>query len=272
MTTNKDNLTVFESKLKTFFDEKFSSTPQKLKDACEYALFSGGKRVRPQLCFLACDFAGEDKKSAAVFAIAIELIHTYSLIHDDLPCMDNDEYRRGKPTVHKKYGETIALLAGDALLNAAYELLLSEATHNSSLIAGAKLIADCAGVNGMIGGQTGEFVTEELDMNVYSDICAKKTGALIYASIMAPCMNSGDNRKKSALSTFARAVGLGFQVSDDLLDKEKHEAASFVTIMGETETKKLLDRTVSVARRALENFPEGKDLLEFCLKLARRNY
>lgn len=271
-TMNKDTLAAFENELKMFFDEKFSSAPQKMKEACEYALFGGGKRVRPQLCFLSCDFSGEDERTAFVFATAIELIHTYSLIHDDLPCMDNDDYRRGKPTVHKKFGEAIALLAGDALLNAAYELLFTKTAENPSFAQGAKLIADCAGINGMIGGQTGEFVTDKFDLGIYTDICTKKTGALIYASIMAPCLNSGDNRKKSALSTFARAVGLGFQASDDLLDKEKHEDASFVSVIGEKATKELLERTTLAAKRALDGFPEGKPLLEFCLMLSRRTY
>lgn len=263
--TNNELNQYFEERLKNCFEKKFLAAPRKLKEACTHILFGGGKRIRPKLCFSSANFLGINEEEVIDFAIAIEFIHTYSLIHDDMPCMDNDDYRRGRPTVHKMYGEAIALLAGDALLNAAYELLLSDS--DPKYRDGIKLIADCAGVNGMIGGQTGEFITNEFDAGTYTDICLKKTGALISASIMAPATLSYDEDKKTALASFARSFGLCFQAADDLRDKEKGEKASFVAIIGEIATKDLIERTCASAIRAIENFDESDDLIDFCMEI-----
>ena len=269
---NNEFVAYFDEQLELAYKSKFSDSPSELRDAVKYALFGGGKRVRPTLCFLSGKFLGLSEERILPYALAIEFIHTYSLIHDDLPCMDNDDYRRGKPTVHKKFGESIALLAGDALLNAAYELLFDAVAKNQDYALGAKLIASCAGLNGMIGGQSKEFTIKTPDEDDYTDICLKKTGALIYAAVVAPSYLAFDNEKRTSLSTYAKALGLAFQAADDLLDKDKGEKMSFVTISGEEKAKKILLSATQTADKALSKFENAKELLEYNEKLSQRVY
>lgn len=263
----------FNDVLKTYFEKYFSSCEDTLQKACRYALFGSGKRVRPTLVFLAADFCDVEEAKIVPFAVAIELIHTYSLIHDDLPCMDNDDFRRGQPTVHKKFGEAIALLAGDALLNTAYQVLFDAIQEDPERIDGAKIICSAAGINGMIGGQSKEFVIEQPDFDEYMDITMKKTSALITASILSGASLCYDAQKKKALSTFAGYVGTCFQACDDLLDKDKKEKMSFVTIIGEEKTKELIHSLHNKATKTLSLFEEkGKNLLEYSEKLIKRTY
>ncbi len=246
--------------------------PPKLFSAIKYAVGSGGKRIRPTLCFLSADFCDVPRENALSFALAIELIHSYSLIHDDLPCMDNDVLRRGKPTVHVAFGEATALLAGDALLNLAFETLFSAAKTNSDLLPACELIAECAGGQGMIGGQSLEFENERFSEEDLFILDKKKTGMLIKCAILSPAYLSGSPEKSSALSSFADYAGLAFQLSDDLIDADKEEKTSFVTVCGKEKTKSILLSLREKARLALSKWPgENEALYAFFDKLAFRN-
>ena len=196
---------------------RFHKEPQaKLFEAMEYSLLAGGKRLRPVFAFEFCRMCGADWKKAAPYAAAIEMIHTYSLIHDDLPSMDNDDLRRGRPTNHKVYGEAMAILAGDALLTDAF----SVASQGGSVEAIA-VLAECAGSLGMVGGQVLDIMSEErvLSEQEVIDIQSRKTGALINAACVCGVIAGGGSREQiQAAATFAGALGMAFQIRDDMLD------------------------------------------------------
>lgn len=196
--------------------------PQKeLFDAMRYSLLAGGKRLRPIFVFDFCRMCGGDWKKAAPFAAAVEMIHTYSLIHDDLPCMDNDDYRRGRLTNHKVYGEATAVLAGDALLTAAFTYL-SRANFSADVrIKAVEILSDCAGEMGMVGGQMLDMLSEKRQCTKQEvlDIQSRKTGALIRAACMLGVLaGEGSNTQLSAADQFAQDLGLAFQIRDDMLD------------------------------------------------------
>ncbi len=259
-----------EKALSDLFEAKKSSYPQALFHAMTYMVFSDGKRVRPYLMLLSAEFLGVDADAIMPLAIALELIHTYSLIHDDLPCMDDDDYRRGKPSCHKVFGEAMAVLCGDALLNLAYETMLEAAGNDVNLISAASFIAKCAGVEGMVGGQVLEFSKEKFDENEITEFCMKKTGALIRAAILAPAYLGCDGKKFSALSSYANAVGLNFQLRDDLLDEKKEEKKSYLAVMGKEYTVEISERLDNLAKKALANYDDAKPLIEFSEFLTNR--
>ena len=268
---NKFFLEEIDATLKELIDRKKSSYPNALHSAMEYALFPGGKRVRPYLTYIVAQFVGIDIEIVKPLAIAIELIHSYSLIHDDMPCMDNDDYRRGKLSCHKAFGEGIALLAGDALLNLAYEVLFDAVVENSDLAQSASIIAKCAGAEGMIGGQAIEFSEAVLDEGLVTELCKKKTGALINAAVMAPAVLSADRDKFNALSAYANALGLAFQLCDDLLDEDKHEEKSYLGVMGKEKTKELFYRLNGLSMRVLAKYgDEAQELIGLSEMLANR--
>lgn len=202
----------------------------KLKESMEYSLTCGGKRIRPVLLLAACEFAGGDIKLALPYACAIEYIHTYSLIHDDLPAMDNDDLRRGKPTNHKVYGEDIAILAGDALLNSASEIILSNIIKHienpvtaKNLAISGHYIMSSAGVSGMIGGQVADVLNQFSDCyaELVDYIEANKTGKLLTAPIFAGLsIANADAEMINNFVEYAENLGKAFQVSDDILDVE----------------------------------------------------
>ena len=199
--------------------------PEKLFEAMDYSLSAGGKRLRPVLLLAACDTLGGDVNEALPFACALEMIHTYSLIHDDLPAMDNDDLRRGRPTNHKVYGEGMAILAGDGLLSAAMELMLRAAVKMGDLrgVRAAEAIARRAGVTGMVAGQvmdvTGEGSTPTLEKVDY--IHRHKTADLLTAPIEAGFILAGaDDATVAAGCEYGVHLGLAFQMVDDLLDVE----------------------------------------------------
>ena len=211
--------------------------PDKLFEAMDYSLSAGGKRLRPVLLLAACDTLGGDLDEALPFACALEMIHTYSLIHDDLPAMDNDDLRRGRPTNHKVYGEGMAILAGDGLLHAAMELMLRSAVRMGDLrgIRAAEAIARRAGVTGMVAGQvmdvTGEGSTPTLDKVEY--IHLHKTADLLTAPIEAGLILAGaDAEQVAAGCAYGQHLGLAFQMVDDLLDVEGDAA-----VLGKTPGK-----------------------------------
>ena len=194
---------------------------QNLFKAMRYSLLAGGKRLRPIFVFDFCRMCGGDWKSAAPFAAAVEMIHTYSLIHDDLPCMDNDDFRRGKPTNHKVFGEATAVLAGDALLTAAFSYLAKAPFSAECRIRAVEILASCAGELGMVGGQVLDIESESrmcTEQEVL-DIQSRKTGALIRAAcILGVLAGAGTALQLQAASEFASNLGLAFQIRDDMLD------------------------------------------------------
>ena len=203
--------------------------PRELHAAMRYSVFAGGKRIRPILCMASAEACGGDLAPVMPVACALELIHTYSLIHDDLPSMDNDDFRRGKPTSHKVFGEAAAILEGDALLTEAFALL--SRAEKVRLAAERRLaviqeIALAAGAAGMVGGQALDIRTdkEDPDIEALTDMHRRKTGALIMAAVKTGALIAGaDERKLSALTGYANRIGVAFQIADDILNVEGDE-------------------------------------------------
>jgi geranylgeranyl diphosphate synthase, type II len=195
--------------------------------AMAYSLFAGGKRLRPILCMAGSEAVGGNERSVLPVACALEFIHTYSLIHDDLPVMDNDDLRRGKPTSHKVFGEAVALLAGDGLLTEAFRLMsdpdLTKAVDPLSLLRVIRLVAAAAGCDGMVGGQLVDIQMEgkQVEPSILEFIHTHKTGALIAASVASGAiLSGGSEREVDAITRYGRHMGLAFQVADDILDVE----------------------------------------------------
>jgi geranylgeranyl diphosphate synthase, type II len=228
MNNMKDCIGYIEKKAKIVNEELqrymsgLTGAPALIQSAMSYSLLSGGKRIRPVLLLAANDMLGGSEKRALPFACALEMIHAYSLIHDDLPAMDNDILRRGKPTNHVVYGEGVAILAGDALLNLAYEVMISECiTHGPSALFTAQYIAEASGCRGLIGGQcldiaaTGQFTGEE----ALKDMHMKKTGALLKAAVLSGiALNNPSDEIIDAMREYGYHLGMLFQITDDILD------------------------------------------------------
>lgn len=242
-----------------------------INEAMTYSLMAGGKRLRPILAIMACELFGGNVEEVLPFAAAVEMIHTYSLIHDDLPAMDNDDYRRGKLTNHKVFGEGFAILAGDALLNRAYEVMLEAASSNpkENSIKAAAYIGKAAGVYGMIGGQCIDMYYEnkKIDLSILNKMHEKKTGALIKAPLVAGALIAGasaDDVKN--IEEYGRLIGLAFQISDDILDVEGSSAklgknvgsdasnnkSTFVTCYGIDKSKELAKSTIEAAQKIID--------------------
>lgn len=253
-----------------------------LKESMEYSLKVGGKRIRPTLLLAACEFAGGDISTAIPYACAIEFIHTYSLIHDDLPAMDNDDLRRGKPTNHKVYGDDIAILAGDGLLNSAAEIMFSEATNAANLsealnhINAGREIMSRAGVCGMIGGQTADVINENTrgTADLVRYIEEHKTGDLITAAVLAGLHIAGaDMLVLADFEQFAMNIGVAFQILDDILDFEgdanllgktlgkdaEQDKCNYVCVHGIDAAKKELHRLTEDAIAVIEKYGENAD-------------
>lgn len=217
----KEYRQLIDKKLEEVFPaccEEYSS----VVEAARYSLEAGGKRIRPAIMLEFYRLCGGTGNGAIDFAAALEMIHTYSLIHDDLPCMDDDDFRRGKPSCHKVYGEDIALLAGDGLLTAAFYTASKTCGVKSEYVLKAMaVLADCAGINGMIGGQVIDLANEKGDPEL--DIIIKtyelKTSALIRAAAVIGCILAGaDQKHTAAANEYGRCLGLAFQIIDDILD------------------------------------------------------
>lgn len=215
----------YRTYIEQYLDEtcfQYDSDPQKkLFSAMRYSLLAGGKRLRPIFVFDFCKMCGGNWKDATAFAAAVEMVHTYSLIHDDLPCMDNDDFRRGAPTNHKVYGEAIAVLAGDALLTAAFSSLANAPLSAEARIQAVEVLSSCAGELGMVGGQVLDMQSEERQCTEQEvlDIQNRKTGALIRAAcVLGVIAGGGSQRQWEAAADFANHLGLAFQIRDDMLD------------------------------------------------------
>ena len=215
----------YQEKIEQYLSEKcfiYDSEPQqKLFQAMRYSLLAGGKRLRPLLVLEFCRLCGGDAEKAMPFAAAVEMIHTYSLIHDDLPCMDDDDFRRGNPTNHKVFGEAVAVLAGDALLTAAFSGLATADLPAECRIKAVEILSECAGELGMVGGQIldMESETRECTTQEVLDIQSRKTGALIRAACMLGVVAAeGSCEQLKAAADYAAHLGLAFQIRDDILD------------------------------------------------------
>jgi geranylgeranyl diphosphate synthase type II len=201
--------------------------PPVIFQAMRYSLFAGGKRLRPILCMAAAEAVGGEADPVLPAACALEMIHTYSLIHDDLPAMDDDDFRRGKPTCHKVFGENIAILAGDALLTEAFHLLagreLAERIPDRAVVAAVRLVAEAAGFSGMVGGQVVDVLSEgkPADADTLQHIHSRKTGAMIIASVKLGAILAGAGEEQlAALASYGGRAGLAFQIADDILNVE----------------------------------------------------
>ena len=211
-----------ENFLKDLYAQLHEQPQKPLYEAMEYSLLAGGKRLRPIFAFEFCHMCGADWKKAAPFAAAIEMIHTYSLIHDDLPAMDNDDLRRGRPTNHKVFGEAMAILAGDALLTDAFSVAAkAEIKDLEAFRTAIGILSECAGSNGMVGGQVLDIMSEERELTEKEvlDIQSRKTGCLISAACSLGTIAGGGTQEQfEAACQFAAHIGLAFQIRDDMLD------------------------------------------------------
>lgn len=278
----------------TAIDQRFdrllpvpSDPRRRLVEAMRYAAMGGGKRMRPLLVVASCDLFHVDKERALRAAIATECVHVYSLVHDDLPCMDDDDTRRGKPTLHKAFDEAAAVLAGDALQALAFEVLADEATHEDPYVRSELVLelARASGTGGMAGGQMMDLVAEDetFDLPTTTRLQQLKTGALIGFSVEAGAIMgkaSADNRVK--LRGYARDLGLAFQIADDLLDVEGDSSrtgkavrkdagagkATFVSLLGIERARKQAEMLIDQAIGHLHGFGQSADLLRAIARFA----
>ncbi len=275
--------------IENYLDQKciqYDSEPQKtLFESMRYSLLAGGKRLRPIFVFDFCRMCGGDWKKAAPFAAAVEMIHTYSLIHDDLPCMDNDDYRRGMPTNHKVYGEAMAVLAGDALLTTAFMQLALADFAPDVRIKAVEILSACAGELGMVGGQVLDMQSEDRACTEQEviDIQSRKTGALIRAACMLGVLAGGGSTKQLGnAADFASHLGLAFQIRDDMLDvignaEELGKAVgvdtnknTFVRIYGIKVCNKLVSEHTERAVDCLHCFTDNTFMKELSYSLTNR--
>ena len=279
----------YKAQIETYLEKDCFIYPeepqQELFESMRYSLLAGGKRLRPIFVFDFCNMCGANWQDATAFAAALEMIHTYSLIHDDLPCMDNDDYRRGMLTNHKKFGEATAVLAGDALLTAAFTYVAKAPFSAEIRIKAVEVLANCAGELGMVGGQV-------LDMDSESRQCTKeevlaiqsrKTGALIKAACLLGVLSgNGNDCQISAAETFAENLGLAFQIRDDMLDvignaEELGKAVgvdtvknTFVHLYGLETCDRLVKEHTQTAILALNAFSNHDFMRSLALELTER--
>ena len=253
----------------------------RVDEAMNYSLLAGGKRIRPLLLMATADSVGDNGYNYLAVACGLEMIHTYSLIHDDLPLMDNDDYRRGRLTNHKVYGDAMALLAGDALLTLAFEVMLEQKNVNTDvLIETIREVAMCAGNYGMVGGQALDIDAEnrEISIDELNKLHAAKTGAMFIASVRSGARLAGaDSQQLLALTRFADLIGLAFQITDDILDVEgnlqemgktsgsdvKNSKTTYVTLCTLDGAKALAEKTTKEALGCLEIFGDNAEPLRY---------
>jgi geranylgeranyl diphosphate synthase, type II len=257
--------------------------PFSLHKSMRYSTFAGGKRLRPILMLAACEAVGGEINTALPAACAMEMIHTYSLIHDDLPAMDNDDFRRGKPTNHKIFGDAVAILAGDALLTQAFIILSSpffaSNVPHDRILSVIHEIAYAAGSRGMVGGQVVDMESEghrDLDLPTVQYIHTHKTGALIKASVkIGAILGGADERELSSITRFGEVIGLAFQIADDILDIEgtteelgkdagsdqSRGKATYPSVIGIEESRRRAMELLDMANESLESFDEKADPL-----------
>lgn len=260
-----------------------------LSDAMRYSLFCGGKRLRPYLVFLFCRILKGNEHDAELYASAIELIHTSSLIHDDMPCIDNDDLRRGRPTCHRVYGESGALFAGDAMQMKTFEILAGSDLAPENAVCAMNILATASGEHGMLGGQMLDMHAErrKLTLDELYALHTMKTGALIRASVRLGCLAAEieDNDILSACDTYALNVGIAFQIIDDVLDRYGDAAVlgkntgsdadsqktTFLTFYSKEEAMKEAERLTEKAIAAVKAVKNSEEAISFARYLLTRN-
>ena len=288
----KEKTNFFETELKKELKEL--SYPETIAKGMEYAILNGGKRLRPFLLFATLELLNQNIEKGVKSAIALEMIHSYSLVHDDLPALDNDDYRRGKLTTHKVFGEAEGILIGDSLLTYAFYILSQK---NLKFLSSEQIVniisktSEYAGINGMIGGQMIDIESEnkKIDLETLKYIHSHKTGKLIKLPIEIACIIANvEKDKKEVLEKYANLIGLAFQVKDDILDVEGTfeelgkpvgsdvdlHKATYPSILGMEESKKILNDTVEKAKEIIKNkFGEekGKNLISLADFIKNRN-
>ena len=288
----KEKTDFFETELKKELQKL--SYPETIAKGMEYAILNGGKRLRPFLLFATLELLNEDIKKGVKSAIALEMIHSYSLVHDDLPALDNDDYRRGKLTTHKVFGEAEGILIGDSLLTYAFYVLSQK---NLELLSSEQIVniisktSEYAGINGMIGGQMIDIQSEnkKIDLETLKYIHSHKTGKLIKLPIEIACIIANvEKDKREVLEEYADLIGLAFQVKDDILDIEGTFEdlgkpvgsdvdlckATYPSILGMEESKKILNDTVEKAKEIIKNKfgdEKGKVLISLADFIKNRN-
>ena len=274
----RDKRALVDEALKSVFPEPQGFAADVVR-AMTYSLFAGGKRLRPILCIGGAEAVGKEGRTILPFACSLELIHTYSLIHDDLPVMDNDDLRRGKPTSHKVFGEAVALLAGDGLLTEAFRLMAgTSGVDPRALLKVIRLVGSAAGYQGMVGGQVVDIQSEgkPVDPSLVNFIHSHKTGALIHASVTSGAiLGEGTEEQVNAISSYGEKIGLAFQIADDILDVEgdtktmgkgvggdaRKKKITFPAAVGLQKAKEIQGRLVEEAVGALKTFDEKADPL-----------
>ncbi|MGN0765195.1 MAG: polyprenyl synthetase family protein [Christensenellales bacterium] len=260
-----------------------------IKQAVSYSILDGGKRIRPLLVYLGAELCGREAKEVDYLALGVEMIHSYSLVHDDLPCMDDDVLRRGKPTTHVKFGQDMAVLAGDGLLNMAFETLLLDCNRASDVKA-VKYVADCAGIRGMIGGQALDVANtdEHVDLDSIQLLNSLKTGKLIKAALVGSCIKCGaDDKLIEAVEVYAECIGIIFQLVDDLLDLHstsaqlgksigkdaKQNKMTYTAVAGEERCRQTIQEMLRRAIEAISPYGSRADnLIQFANYLTQRAY
>ena len=275
-----------EQFLRSYYSE-FHNEPQKpLFEAMQYSLLAGGKRLRPIFAYEFCRLCGGQWENAAPMAAAVEMIHTYSLIHDDLPSMDNDDYRRGRLTNHKVFGEAMAILAGDALLTDAFAAAAgAKLPRAEDMAAAIGVLSNCAGSLGMVGGQVLDIMSEQRELNEQEviDIQSRKTGALINAACVLGVIAAGGSQAQiAAAGRFAGALGMAFQIRDDMLDvignaQELGKATgmdgqknTFVRLYGLEKCEELVRRYTAAAIASLDCFEDTQFIEDLAKSLTNR--
>lgn len=252
-----------------------SESPSRLHAAMRHLLFPGGKRLRPALVFAGCEASGSPAEVALPAAAAVELVHTYSLIHDDLPCMDDDDERRGRPTVHVSFGEAVAVLAGDALQALAFEVLASAPSDADPerRLAVQSVVANAAGSRQLVGGQADDLAFRTGDAAAIESIHRRKSAALIAASVWSGARLGGaDPSLLERLRSFAEGVGVAFQIADDLLDQEAEEPCSLLRVLGPEQARARAEELLDGALSLVEDLGErGEPLRELARYAVRRN-
>jgi len=287
----KDYIDYIEKEIDRLYPQISDVGYSEVSTASRYSLILGGKRIRPIILLEFCKLLGGKREDAINFAVALEMIHTYSLIHDDLPCMDNDDMRRGKPSCHKKFGEDTALLAGDTLLTEAFGVMAKADIPSERVVKGIEFLSHLSGLHGMIGGQVMDLQFEKKTPTAEQliDMYSRKTSGLLIAAATLGCIAAGkyDQKTIENAKNYAREVGLAFQIIDDILDCTADEKllgkpvgsdnengkTTFVSIYGIEKSREIAKQYTEYAINVLNDFEGDKsNLLALTEYLLKRNY
>ena len=279
---------IFLSQLNNFF-ESYGCDIQPVYDAVKYSIENGGKRIRPAFCYMGAQFCGKNCDYVSNFAVGIEMIHSYSLVHDDLPCMDNDVLRRGKPTTHVAYGEGMAVLAGDALLNMAFECFLADKNFDENTLKAVRYVGENSGIKGMIGGQCIDLTNESkrgFTLEEIRNLNRLKTSGLIKSALVGSIIKCGATEEEvEDIETYASKVGEIFQIADDILDKtstssilgkdvnkdSQNDKVTVVDLMGIENARAFMLKLEEEAISAIEKYGErSTKLVDMCKYLTGR--